>query len=105
DWWILRISPQRLRSSEALFDGRWRTGVEQGLKPVGSALGRTGIRPDHLTVAGLLLAVPCAIAVGSVRLGLGLALLIASAVPDLLDGAVARAKGGGSARGAFFDSV
>jgi CDP-diacylglycerol--glycerol-3-phosphate 3-phosphatidyltransferase len=32
-------------------------------------------------------------------------LLTASALPDLLDGAVARARGGGSVRGAFFDSV
>ena len=88
-----------------MFDGRWRASVEQGLKPIGSGLERTGIRPDHLTVAGLLLAVACAVAVGSGRLFLGLVLLIASALPDLLDGAVARARGGGSVRGAFFDSV
>jgi CDP-diacylglycerol--glycerol-3-phosphate 3-phosphatidyltransferase len=88
-----------------LFDGRWRASVERGLKPVGSGLERTGIRPDHLTVAGLVIAVGCAVAIGSGRLFLGLVLLIASALPDLLDGAVARARGGGSVRGAFFDSV
>lgn len=88
-----------------MFDGRWRASVEQGLKPIGSSLERTGIRPDHLTVAGLVLAVACAVAVGSGRLFLGLVLLVASALPDLLDGAVARARGGGSVRGAFFDSV
>jgi CDP-diacylglycerol--glycerol-3-phosphate 3-phosphatidyltransferase len=88
-----------------LFDGRWRTSVEQGLKPIGSSLERTGIHPDHLTVAGLLLAVVCAVAVANGRLVLGVVLLTASALPDLLDGAVARARGGGSVRGAFFDSV
>jgi CDP-diacylglycerol--glycerol-3-phosphate 3-phosphatidyltransferase len=88
-----------------LFDGRWRASVERGLKPIGSGLGRTGIQPDHLTVAGLALAVACAVAVASGRLFVGLLLLIASALPDLLDGAVARARGGGSVRGAFFDSV
>ncbi len=88
-----------------MFDGRWRASVEQGLKPIGSGLERTGIRPDHLTVVGLVLAVACAVAVGSGRLFLGLVLLVASALPDLLDGAVARARGGGSVRGAFFDSV
>jgi CDP-diacylglycerol---glycerol-3-phosphate 3-phosphatidyltransferase len=88
-----------------LFDGRWRTSVERGLKPIGSGLERTGIRPDHLTVAGLVLAVACAVAIGSGRLFLGLVLLAAAALPDLLDGAVARARGGGSVRGAFFDSV
>ena len=88
-----------------MFDGRWRSSVEQGLKPIGSGLERTGIQPDHLTVGGLVLAVACAVAVGSGRLVLGVVLLVASALPDLLDGAVARARGGGSVRGAFFDSV
>jgi len=88
-----------------LFDGRWRTSVEQGLKPIGSSLERTGIHPDHLTVAGLVLAVACAVTVASGHLVLGVILLTASALPDLLDGAVARARGGGSVRGAFFDSV
>ena len=57
-----------------MFDGRWRASVERGLKPVGSSLERTGIRPDHLTVAGLVIAVACAVAIGSGRLFLGLVL-------------------------------
>ena len=36
---------------------------------------------------------------------LGVVLLAASALPDLLDGAVAKASGTASPRGAFFDSV
>ena len=88
-----------------MFDGRWRKGVEQGLKPIGSSIRRTGITANHLTTSGLVLAVACAVAVGSGRLGLGLALLIASALPDMLDGAVAKASGTASPRGAFFDSV
>jgi CDP-diacylglycerol--glycerol-3-phosphate 3-phosphatidyltransferase len=39
------------------------------------------------------------------HLFIGLVLLILSAVPDLLDGAVAKATGTASVRGAFFDSV
>ena len=75
------------------------------MKPVGGALKRTGVSPDHLTGLGLLLALPAAWAIATGRLGLGLGLLIASAVPDLLDGAVAKASGTSSVRGAFFDSV
>jgi CDP-diacylglycerol---glycerol-3-phosphate 3-phosphatidyltransferase len=75
------------------------------MSPVGSTLRRTGITADHLTGLGLLLAAATAVAVGSGRLGLGLVLYIASAVPDLLDGAVAKASGTASPRGAFFDSV
>jgi CDP-diacylglycerol--glycerol-3-phosphate 3-phosphatidyltransferase len=88
-----------------LFDGRFRTSVEKGVRPVGHALTRTRLSADHLTALGLVLAVPAALAIASGRLVVGLLLLIASAVPDLLDGALAKAKGTASLRGAFFDSV
>lgn len=88
-----------------MFDGRFRSGVDRAVKPVGQALRRTGLSPDHLTALGLLLAVPTAWAIGTGRLGLGLGLLIGSAVPDLLDGALAKAAGRSTVRGAFFDSV
>jgi CDP-diacylglycerol--glycerol-3-phosphate 3-phosphatidyltransferase len=88
-----------------VFDGRFRSGVDRAVKPIGGALQRTGLSPDELTAFGLLLAVPTAWAIASGRLGLGLALLIGCAVPDLLDGALAKASGRASARGAFFDSV
>jgi CDP-diacylglycerol--glycerol-3-phosphate 3-phosphatidyltransferase len=88
-----------------LFDGRFREGVDRVTKPVGGALKATGLAPDHLTALGLLLALPAAWAIATGRLGLGLGLLIGSAVPDLLDGALAKASGQSSVRGAFFDSV
>ena len=88
-----------------MFDGRFRSGVDRAVKPVGDALARAGLSPDHLTALGLALAVPAAWAIGTGRLGLGLALLICSAVPDLLDGALAKASGRATRRGAFFDSV
>ena len=66
---------------------------------------RTKLSPDHLTALGLVLAVPAAVMIGSGRLFWGLILLIAAAVPDLLDGALAKASGTASVRGAFFDSV
>lgn len=88
-----------------MFDGRWRAGVEKGTQPLGAALRRTGLTADHFTAVGLVLAAATAVAVGTGRLGLGLVLLISSAVPDLLDGAVAKASGTASVRGAFFDSV
>jgi CDP-diacylglycerol--glycerol-3-phosphate 3-phosphatidyltransferase len=88
-----------------MFDGRWRTSVEQGIRPVGSALRRTGITADHLTALGLVMAAFTAVAVGTGHLFVGFVLLVLAAVPDLLDGAVAKASGTASARGAFFDSV
>jgi CDP-diacylglycerol--glycerol-3-phosphate 3-phosphatidyltransferase len=88
-----------------MFDGRWRTGVERGLEPVGASLRRTGISADHLTAAGLVLAAAAAVTIGAGWLVLGVVLLVAAALPDLLDGAVAKASGTASTRGAFFDSV
>lgn len=88
-----------------MFDGRWRAGVEKGVAPVGTGLRRSGISADQLTAAGLLMSAMCAVAVGSGRLGLGVALLVLASLPDLLDGAVAKASGTTSLRGAFFDSV
>ncbi len=88
-----------------MFDGRFRTGVDRVVRPVGVALVRTGLSPDHLTAFGLALSVPTALAIGSGHLWVGLALLVLSAVPDLLDGALAKAAGRTTVRGAFFDSV
>ncbi len=88
-----------------MFDGRFRATVDRGVSPFGAALRRTRLTPDHLTALGLVLAVPTAVMIGTGRLGVGLVLLIAAAVADLLDGALAKATGTASVRGAFFDSV
>ena len=88
-----------------MFDGRFRTNIEQAIKPVGANLRRTGITPDHLTVLGVLVATAAAITIGAGYLRVGLLLLFLAGIPDLLDGAVAKASGMASTRGAFFDSV
>jgi len=88
-----------------MFDGSFRAPVERAVKPLGNALRRTGMTPDHLTVAGIVIAVAAAVMIGQGRLGLGLVLVILAALPDLLDGALAKATGASSQRGAFFDSV
>ncbi|MDQ1404007.1 MAG: CDP-diacylglycerol---glycerol-3-phosphate 3-phosphatidyltransferase [Actinomycetota bacterium] len=88
-----------------MFDGRWRKGVETGVNPVASAIRRTGLTADHLTATGLIIAVVDAVAIATGHLFLGFVLLVLAAVPDLLDGAVAKLSGTASPRGAFFDSV
>jgi CDP-diacylglycerol--glycerol-3-phosphate 3-phosphatidyltransferase len=88
-----------------MFDKRCRAGVERSLRPVGSGLGRLGITANQLTVIGLLLSAASALAVADGLFIVGAALFALSAVPDLLDGAVAKASGTASPRGAFFDSV
>jgi len=68
-------------------------------------LVRIGVTADVLTILGVVISVACAVAIGSGHLLLGFFLLIAAALPDLLDGPVAKAAGTQSIRGAFFDSV
>jgi len=88
-----------------MFDGRFRAEAERTLKPVGAQIKRTGIRADHLTLLGIAMAAAAAVAIGAGALRAGLVLLILTALPDVLDGAVAKASGTASPRGAFFDSV
>jgi CDP-diacylglycerol---glycerol-3-phosphate 3-phosphatidyltransferase len=88
-----------------MLDGRWRASFEKGLRPVGANLRRTGITADHLTAIGGSMSVLAAISIGAGHLRLGFALVLLTAVPDVLDGAVAKASGTASPRGAFFDSV
>ena len=88
-----------------MFDGKFRTPIDKAVKPIGAAFGRTRLTPDHLTIAGLLVGVGAAFAIGAGYLQLGLLLVVLAALPDLLDGALAKASGSASQRGAFFDST
>lgn len=88
-----------------MFDGKFRAPVDAAVKPLGAALRKTKLTPDHLTVVGLVVAAAAAVAVGAGRLRLGLVLVILAALPDLLDGALAKASNASSQRGAFFDST
>src|SRR3954463_15130580 len=88
-----------------MFDGHFRANAERRLNPVGAQIKRTGIRADHPTALGVVMAVGAALGIANGALRAGPLLLILTAVPDLLDGAVAKASGTASPRGAFFDSV
>jgi len=88
-----------------MFDGRFRAPIERAVRPVGMLLRRTRMSPDHLTLAGVLVAVGAAVAIGRGSLRAGLVLVILAALPDMLDGALAKASDSASQRGAFFDSV
>jgi CDP-diacylglycerol--glycerol-3-phosphate 3-phosphatidyltransferase len=88
-----------------MFDGKFRAPVDAAVKPIGAALRKTKLTPDHLTVVGLVVGAAAAVAVGAGELRLGLSLVILAALPDLLDGALAKASNPASQRGAFFDST
>ena len=88
-----------------MFDGNWRTAVDRGLTPIGVSLRRTGVTADMVTVTGIVMATAASVAIATGFLRVGFFLLILTGIPDALDGAVAKASGTSSLRGAFFDSV
>ncbi|HMX66469.1 MAG TPA: CDP-alcohol phosphatidyltransferase family protein, partial [Microthrixaceae bacterium] len=88
-----------------MFDGNFRTQVDAAVKPIGQSIKRLGITADMITAAGIVMAVAAAVAIGAGALNLGLLFLVLTGIPDLIDGAVAKAWGTASQRGAFFDSV
>jgi CDP-diacylglycerol--glycerol-3-phosphate 3-phosphatidyltransferase len=79
--------------------------VEAVTRPIGRGIGRTGITPNWLTTFGLVLTGAATWSVANDELLLGGAFLIAGAIMDLLDGAVARATGRSTPFGGFYDSV
>ena len=88
-----------------MFDGNWRETVNKGLDPIGASLRRAGVTADALTVTGIVIAGIGAVVIGNGYLTLGFVCLVLTGIPDALDGAVAKASGTSSVRGAFFDSV
>ena len=89
----------------SMFDGKFRVPIDRAVTPIGHVLRKTRLTPDHLTGVGLLVAVGAAVAVGFGQLRLGLLLVVLAALPDLFDGALAKASDSSSQRGAYFDSV
>ncbi len=88
-----------------MFDGTFRKPVDKAVKPIGDALRKTGLTPDHLTIVGLLVGIGAGVVIGAGHLWIGVVLVVLAALPDLLDGALAKASGQSSQRGAFFDST
>jgi len=88
-----------------MIDERLRGNVERRLRPVGATAGKARLKADHLTLLGLVMAVATAVAIGAGALRGAVLLLVLTAVPDALDGAVAKATGTASPRGSFFDST
>tara|TARA_B100001996_G_scaffold316785_1_gene259942 strand:- start:203 stop:814 length:612 start_codon:yes stop_codon:yes gene_type:complete len=88
-----------------VFDGNLRSAVDKILDPIGVFLCRLKVTADALTFTGILIAVAGAIVIGRGHMFIGFLCLLLTGIPDALDGAVAKASGTASVRGAFFDSV
>jgi len=85
--------------------GRYRDRVRQWSDPVGRALFRLRLRPNHLTVIGLVVSFFAAAGFIAGHVRWAGCLLLLAGLCDLLDGALARVSGQVTAFGAFLDSV
>jgi len=83
----------------------WKERGRSLFTPLARELARRGVKPDHLSIAGLCISLVAAMLLGrGAFLGAAVVLLLAS-VFDMLDGDVARERGAVSRFGAFLDST
>lgn len=88
-----------------MLNSRIRGAWDQFARPVGGVVARTGLRPNVITVLGLLIQIGVAyLIVDGALVAAGL-VAVAAGIADLLDGAVAKARGLASRFGALFDST
>jgi CDP-diacylglycerol---glycerol-3-phosphate 3-phosphatidyltransferase len=84
----------------------FKTGVRAGFDPLGRGLVRLGVSPDAVTLVGTAGVVVASIwLVGTGKLVAGTIVITLCALLDVLDGAMARARGHGTRFGAVFDST
>lgn len=78
---------------------------DRGMEPVGGFVGRSGITPNQVTVLGVVVQGVVSYLIVVDRLVAAGFVLIAAALLDTVDGAVAKARGLVTKFGAFWDST
>lgn len=89
----------------SLLSNRLKEAGRALLAPLVRLAQRLGITPNRVTVIGFVVVVVAAVLVALEQLLLGGALLVAGSLLDAVDGALARATGGGTPFGGFLDST
>lgn len=74
-----------------MFDARLRPLIDPPLNKLGRQVARLGISANQVTIAGMLVGIGAAVAIGLRYHLIGLSLILLSRLLDGLDGAVARA--------------
>jgi CDP-diacylglycerol--glycerol-3-phosphate 3-phosphatidyltransferase len=92
-------------ASHGVVPDRAARAARDGLAPIARWLHSLGVSANAVTALGVLLTVAGAALLAVERPLEALGLLVLGSAADLLDGAIARASGGGSRVGAFLDST
>lgn len=93
------------RNKLRMLDARIRALWDRLARPVGTAIGRSGIDPNTITVIGVLIQVGTAALIVDGRLLAAGIMTIVAGLADLADGAVAKARNLQSRFGALLDST
>ncbi len=83
----------------------WKERARTVFRPVADVLAKRGLKPDHLTIAGLAFSILAALLLSRGDFLSAALLLGLSGLCDMMDGDVARATGTSTTFGAFLDST
>jgi CDP-diacylglycerol--glycerol-3-phosphate 3-phosphatidyltransferase len=98
-------SAGNLPRGDALVSNRVKEVARAMLAPLVRLAQRLGITANTVTVIGFLVVVAAAVLIASGHLLIGAVVLVSGSLLDAVDGALARATGGGTAFGSFLDST
>ena len=77
----------------------------RALEPLGKAIGKLGIRPNHITIAGLVLTFYAALFLYNKEIYYAFLIGLIACLFDGADGLVARSTGTSSIKGGYLDAV
>ena len=100
-----RQHAEDLRRGASVLPGWVKDAGRAVLAPVVRLAIALHLTPNTITVIGLLITIAASVMVANGMLLLGAAVLTAGSLLDAVDGALARAQGGGTAFGGFLDST
>jgi CDP-diacylglycerol---glycerol-3-phosphate 3-phosphatidyltransferase len=100
-----REGARQLRAGGSVLPPWVKEGVRAILRPVVRVAIALHLTPNTITVIGLLITAVAATMIGLGWLVAGAAVLTAGSLLDAVDGALARAQGGGTPFGSFLDST
>lgn len=100
-----REGTHNLRQGDSVLPAWVKEAVRATLRPIVGLAMALHITPNTITVFGVLVTFLASALVAGGWLLLGAAILTAGSLLDAVDGALARAQGGGTAFGSFLDST
>lgn len=91
--------------SHGVLPGGLAEGARGGMAPIARRLAQVGVTANSITFLGFALSIVGSGFIAAAQPFMALGVLLAGSLCDTLDGALARASGGGTKVGAFLDST